>query len=430
MLEARTDTVSKPPMKHVVILSDTLPPEYTDEAGRTAWALGQGLLAAGQRVTFVTATDGPSGRESRQGVPVHRVHSRYATRWRAWFGLMNPQTLWPLNRLLRQLQPDVVHAHNVATHLSYHSLVIGRFAGAATVYTAHNALPIVYRHLPVSWDGARPRCGEADYRLPFVYNLRREGLRWNPARNLSIRHTMRYYTDVRVAVSGALKAALEANRLSPFHVVHPGVDLRALDVPDAAVTALRQRWRLGGRRVLLAAAEDAGGWAQALATLECVRAHVPEAALVLLTERVAAARAQIATAPALAPHVRVSGALSVAERAAAYRLAELALVLSAHFAPFPLANVEAMACGAPPITSCFGGGAEAVRDGEIGFVVNPHDADALAERALRLLRDAALRQRMAAAGRAHAAAHFSLHAYAARTLEIYEQALARRREKA
>ncbi len=416
-------------MRHVVFLNDTLPPQHADEAARTVWALGQGLLAAGQRVTFVTATDGPGGRESRQGVPVYRVHSHYATRWRAWFGLMNPQTLWPLNRLLRQLAPDVVHAHNVATHLSYHSLVIGRFAGAATVYTAHDALPIVYQHLPVSWDGAHPRCGQADYRLPFVYNLRREGLRWNPARNLSIRHTMRYYTDVRVALSVALKAALEANRLAPFQVVHPGVDLQALDVSEAAVTALLQRWQLGGRRVILAVAADEGGCAQALAVLARVRTHVPDAALVLLTEHGDAARAQLTAAPTLAPHVRVSGALSVAERAAAYRLAEVVLVLSEHFAPFPLANVEAMACGTPPITSCFGGGAEAVRDGETGFVTNPHDAEALSERTLRLLRDAPLRHRMAAAGRTHAAAHFSLHRYAEQMLEIYEQALARRRER-
>ena len=417
-------------MKHIVILSDTLPPEHADDAGRAAWALGQGLLAAGQRVTFVTATPGPSVRETRQGIPVYNVHSNYATRWRAWFGLMNPQTLWPLNRLLRQLTPDIVHAHNVATHLSYHSLVIGRFAGAATVYTAHDALPIVYRPWPLMVDGARPHCDAVDYRLPFVYNLRREGLRWNPARNLSIRHTMRYYTDARVAVSHALKAALEANRLAPFRVVHPGLNLRALNVSDAAVTVLRQRWGMRGRRVLLHVAADAESCAQAFGVLQRVRQRVPEAALVVLTEHVAAARKELAAAPTLAPHVRISGPLNTSERAAAYRLAEVALVLSTYFAPFLLANVEAMACGTPPITSCFGGGAETVRDGKTGFVAHPHDTETLTERVLRLLTDAPLRERMSAAARAHAAEHFSLHTYASRMLEIYDRALARRRKKA
>ena len=424
MLGAHTNTVSQPPMMHVVILSDTLLPQHTDEAARSAWTLGQRLLAEGQRVTLVTATDGPSVRENRRGVPVYRVHSRYTPHWRAWFGLLNPQTVLPLNRLLRHLQPDIVHAHNVATHLSYHSLVIGRFAGAATVYTAHDTQPIVYRHLPISWDGARPRCGQGHYRLPFLYNWRRERLRWNPARNLSIRHTMRYYTDARVAVSRALKTALEANRLAPFQVVYPGLELSALDVTEAAVSTLRQRWQLRGRRVLLCDAADADSCAQAMEVLARVRKDVPEVALVLLSDHADA------VPPALSPHVRVVGALSVAERAAAFRLADVALVLSAHFAPFPLATVEAMACGAPPITSCFGGGAEAVRDGETGFVVNPHDVDALAERALRLLRDVPLRERMAAAARAHAAAHFSLRAHTAQMLEIYERALAHRREKA
>ncbi len=416
-------------MKHVVILNDTLPPKHSGQPGCGAWALGQGLLAAGQRVTFVTATDGPSTREIRQGVPVYHIHSHYATHWRAWFGLFNPQTVWPLNRLLRRLKPDVVHAHNVATHLSYHSLVIGHYAGAVTAYTAHDALPIVYRQMPASWDSTHPHCGETNYRLPLGYNLRREWWRWNPARNLSIRHTMRYYTDVRVTVSRALKTALEANRLAPFQVLYPGLTAEAFNVPEGTDLTLRQRWQLHERRVILCAPEDASSCAQALTALQRVRERVPEVALLLLTEQTDVAHKQIATAPELAPHVRISGPLSKAERAAAYRLAEVAWVLSVHFAPFPLANVEAMAAGTPPITSCFGGGAEAVRDGETGFVINPHDITALTERTLQMLSDPAQREHLSAAGRAHAAEHFSLQTHTARTLELYEQAFARRHSK-
>ncbi len=39
-----------------------------------------------------------------------------------------------------------------------------------------------------------------------------------------------------------------------------------------------------------------------------------------------------------------------------------------------------MAAGAPPVTTCFGGAREAVIDGETGFVVNPYDIGALADR--------------------------------------------------
>jgi hypothetical protein len=43
---------------HVVILSDTLPPDSPGGAGKIAWMLGQGLVAAGHQVTFITSTQG------------------------------------------------------------------------------------------------------------------------------------------------------------------------------------------------------------------------------------------------------------------------------------------------------------------------------------------------------------------------------------
>ena len=141
---------------HITILSDPLPPENPGGAGQIAWQLGQGLIAAGHQVTFVTSTPGPSQVETRQGIAVHMLHSNYAARWRAWFGLMNPQTVRPLNLLLRKLKPDVVNAHNVHADLGYHSLVIGRFAGAATVFTAHDVMPFAYTKLTRFIDPARP----------------------------------------------------------------------------------------------------------------------------------------------------------------------------------------------------------------------------------------------------------------------------------
>ena len=139
--------------------------------------------------------------------------------------MLNPQTVRPLNRLLRKLKPDVVNAHNVHESLGYHSLVIGRFAGSATVFTAHDVMPFAYTKLTRFIDPARPdQLDSFDYRLPFGYNWRQMRLRWNPARNLSIRHTMHYYVDERVAVSHELKKALEANDLPPFDVVHNGID--------------------------------------------------------------------------------------------------------------------------------------------------------------------------------------------------------------
>jgi len=410
---------------HVVILCDHLPPDSPGGAGFIAWQLGQGLIEAGHRITFVTSTPGPSRVETRQGIQVHLLHSRYAERWMAWFGLLNPQTVVPLNILLRKLRPDVAHAHTVHVHLGYHSLVIARYAGAATVFTANDVMPFAYNKLTHFIDPARPEQTDGwDYRVPFGYNLRQMRLRWNPARNLSIRHTMRYYVDARVAVSHALKDALEANHLSPFQVVHNGLDLSQFDVPEATVDVLRQRWQLYDRRVILFGGRLSyeKGATQLLRALHRVRERVANVTLLVLARSMTAIERALAEYPDLEPNIVLGGWLEGAEVASAYRLADVVAVPSICFDSFPTMALEGMAAGAVPVVTCFGGAREAVIDGETGYVVNPYDLDALSDRLIRLLSDESLRRRMAEAGRRRMEHHFTLKHHVEATLNVYQQA--------
>jgi glycosyltransferase involved in cell wall biosynthesis len=417
---------------HIVILSDTVPPESAGGAGRIAWQLGQGLLAAGHQVTFIVSTPGPSHVETRQGIPVHLLHSNYAPRWQAWFGLLNPQTVRPLNILLRRLEPDVVNAHNVHYHLGYHSLVIGRFAGAATVFTAHDVMPFAYTKLTAFIDPSHPHQRDGfNYRLPLGYNWRQMRLRWNPARNLSIRHTMRYYVHERVAVSHELKIALEANRLPPFGVVHNGIDPAIFDVPEAGIEVLRQRFKLEGRRVILFGGRlnREKGDSQLFAALRRIKHQVPDVALLVLSRSSDYTLQLTRDNPDLAHQLVFGGWLADAELATAYRLADVVATPSVCFDSFPTVNLEGMAAGAPPVTTCFGGGQEAVIDGETGFVVNPYDTDMLSDRLIRLLTDEVLRQRMADAGLKRIRQHFTLRHQVETMLEVYERALVKRHGK-
>ncbi|MCI0432340.1 MAG: glycosyltransferase family 4 protein, partial [Gemmatimonadetes bacterium] len=67
---------------------------------------------------------------------------------------------------------------------------------------------------------------------------------------------------------------------------------------------------------------------------------------------------------------------------------------------FPLTVVEAMGAGLPVVASAVGGIPEAVVDGETGLLVEPDKAEALADALRRMLENPALREKMAAAGRA------------------------------
>lgn len=66
-----------------------------------------------------------------------------------------------------------------------------------------------------------------------------------------------------------------------------------------------------------------------------------------------------------------------------YSAAEV-VVMPSHYESFGMVALEAMACGTPVIASRVGGLAHLIRDGETGFFVPAHDAEALAEK-LRLI---------------------------------------------
>lgn len=67
---------------------------------------------------------------------------------------------------------------------------------------------------------------------------------------------------------------------------------------------------------------------------------------------------------------------------------------------FGLAALEALSCGVPVIASRVGGIPEVVAHGETGFLADVGDVEAMAQAAVRLLRDGALHERMSQAARA------------------------------
>jgi glycosyltransferase involved in cell wall biosynthesis len=109
-----------------------------------------------------------------------------------------------------------------------------------------------------------------------------------------------------------------------------------------------------------------------------------------------------------------------------YRLATLA-ALPSRIEGLSQALLEAMALGVPVVASAAGGNPELIEDGGTGLLVPPLDPRAWAAALRRLLAEPALAARLAAAGRARVRRDFTLARTAARTEEVYREALARRR---
>lgn len=90
---------------------------------------------------------------------------------------------------------------------------------------------------------------------------------------------------------------------------------------------------------------------------------------------------------------------------------------------FGLAALEAMAAGVPVVATRAGGLPEVVVDGVTGLLVDVGDVDAMAEAALRILRDPDLRRAYGRAGRRRAVHEFSEDEVVRRYGRVYRDAL-------
>lgn len=91
----------------------------------------------------------------------------------------------------------------------------------------------------------------------------------------------------------------------------------------------------------------------------------------------------------------------------------------------PRAVMEAMAAGLPCVAMDVGGNAEAVVDGETGYVVAPGDASGFKDALIRLVKDGELRKKLGEAGKKRAFALFNPKRLAAQYAQLYRAVLHR-----
>lgn len=100
------------------------------------------------------------------------------------------------------------------------------------------------------------------------------------------------------------------------------------------------------------------------------------------------------------------------------------------YEPYGLTPLEAMACGIPAVCAGVGGITYTVADGETGFLVPPRRPDRLAEQLDRVLRDDALRARLARSARERVERQFTWDTVARRTAAVFEEVCPRKRQAA
>ncbi len=412
-------------MKKILIVNDHFPPDHWGGSSSIAFLQAVGLRAKGFEVRVFATTQKKEVAGSRvyEGIPVRLFYTEYHPRWWAWRSLYNPSVVGEFERALKEFAPDIVHFHNIHHYFSYHTLAVAKRTGAKVFLTMHDVMSFAYQKLHHFIDyTSKSIPASFAYHVPWWVNARDARKRYNPFRNIVIRHYLRKAHRI-FAVSVALKQALEDNGISGnVEVVHNGIDAAVFEQPFDQ-DALRAELRLGSGPVMLFVGRftpDKGRDVLLKAFAKVIK-EVPDAQLLVVgfnpDRRYESVMWHGIEELDIEKSIVFVPAVEYIHMHRYYALADVVVVPSVIFDSFPTANLEAFAAGRPVVTTCFGGSREAVLDGETGYVVNPLDIDLLTQRIAALLKNTELARRMGLAGRERLIKEFSLE----RQLANYER---------
>jgi glycosyltransferase involved in cell wall biosynthesis len=127
----------------------------------------------------------------------------------------------------------------------------------------------------------------------------------------------------------------------------------------------------------------------------------------------------------ISDRVVLAGVQTASQLAETYRACD-AFVLPSEDEGLGLVLIEAMLCGAPVVGARSGGICDTIADSQTGLLVEPGDAEGLAQALAHLFDSPTENQRMALAGRAFAQRAYSPDACVGRVLSVYRGVLRRR----
>jgi phosphatidylinositol alpha-1,6-mannosyltransferase len=226
------------------------------------------------------------------------------------------------------------------------------------------------------------------------------------------------YTGQLVARLG-----LASTRLA---LLYPAVELGAPASGDQ-LAALCARHGLADRLVVLTVGRlvPRKGHADLLRAIACLKPRFPSLLYLIAGEGPAAASLrQLSQALGIDQQVRLIGRVSPAELDALYRACTIfalpARQVGHDVEGFGIALVEAALRARPSLAARSGGVAEVVQHGQTGFLVQPGDHRALAERLAQLLQQPQLRDRLGQQAAAWAGRTFSQAAQLRRLAAVLE----------
>jgi glycosyltransferase involved in cell wall biosynthesis len=413
----------------IVFLQDDFPPHSMGGAGFSTYELALGMSRLGQDISVITTCrkEENVGESMYDGLKVYSIKSDYPERWRAYRSLMNISVTRKVEKILKELKPDVVHINNVHYHLSYHCFKIAQKYGKAVVFTGRDVMSFHYGKL-----SNRQYFENNDMHVSWREQLKIAGKRWNPLRNFVVRYYFTY-ADKLFAVSSTLRDAFTANGIQGVETLHTGTDVALWGAKEEEVSAFREKYGLEGKKVILFSGRlsEGKGGDKAIDMLRLVAPHVPEVVLFvagsedLYSEKMKNLVKQLG----IEKNFIISGWLDRDKMRVGNAIADIVIVPSVCFDSLPRAIIEAMASGKPVIGTCFGGAPEIIVDGVTGYVVNPLYPEQIAEKVIELLQDTQKAEGFGRAGKQRIEKEFNLDDKVRQYIVEYEKIIERKELK-
>lgn len=234
-----------------------------------------------------------------------------------------------------------------------------------------------------------------------------------------IGHSVDHY----IAVSDACGHFLTDKKKLParkVHVIRNGCNLEKFYPERQAVSGIRASLGFGGNDpvlVVLARLDPQKGHHVLLDAMPWVLKEFPNARLVCVGDGVLReSLEEQASSLGIKDSVRFVGYQPNPQDWLA--LADLT-VLSSYYEGLPLVAIEALAAGRTMVATAVDGTPDVIVDGITGLTVPPGDSKRMAEAICTLLRNPALRQTLAQAGRRHVLANFSSQRFVRDTARLY-----------
>ncbi len=385
-------------MKRVLFIN---PAGYIGGAEKSLIDLVTGLPCEQFQAMVVTLGPGPlTGELNRRGIDAREITlspallnlSRRKNNWLRMPGLPFQilPTLNRLRRLIREESIDIIHTNGLKAHL------------LGCLLSAMSRRPLIwhFRDYPTG-----KRCIQL------------------------FRGLARVFPAIIIANSRAVKERLGG--LAKIKVIYNGIDTKDFQ-EDGKIPSLREEFGLGRDALVIGAIGHFAplkGYDDLINAMPLILESVPRIRLLIAGEAIYPAyRDYREKLRELIARLEIEDKVIFAGQRD--DLSSLLQTLDIFVLPswsegFGRANLEAMAAGKPVVSTNVGGIPEVVIDGETGFLVPPHDPEALARAIIALAEDRKLREKMGQEGRRRAEL-FTIRRMVDKVLKVYDEILSGR----